>query len=33
MMDHGPESDSGDDRWADVAESISAQNPEFGKMN
>jgi hypothetical protein len=32
MLDH-PEPEA-DDRWANVAESISAaQNPEFGKMN
>jgi hypothetical protein len=32
MMDHGPKSEADDD-WTDVTESISAQNPEFGKMN
>jgi hypothetical protein len=31
MMDHDPKSEADDD-WTDV-ESISAQNPEFGKMN
>jgi AcrR family transcriptional regulator len=33
MMDGAPSETDDDDRWADVAASISAQNPEFGKMN
>jgi AcrR family transcriptional regulator len=34
MMDHGPQSEAeDDDQWADVAEPVYAQNPEFGKMN
>ena len=34
MMKHGAllEADA-DDPWADVAEQVSAQNSEFGKMN
>lgn len=32
MMDH-PSSEADEDRWADVAEQVSAQNPEFGKIN
>ena len=33
MMNQGLESEAADDQWTDVTESISAQNPEFGKMN
>lgn len=33
MVEHGRDLQAADDRWADVAESISAQNPEFGKVN
>lgn len=33
MMDGAPSETDDDDQWADVAKSISAQNPEFGKIN
>lgn len=34
MMDHDPESEAADeDLWEDVVGSISAQNPEFRKIN